>query len=157
RGYQTRSLFNWRTPLYAWVFGGLPDPDWAKAILVALALAAILLAYSVVRRESGVALALATALLLFDMLAPGLAGAIFLLTELWAGVVIVLWVCACGRGWGGVGVSAGLLALFFRELALPYCVVALVLAAWRNRRAEVAVWFAGLALYGVHLALHALE
>ena len=41
----------------------------------------------------------------------------------------------------------GLAALFFRELALPYCVLCIVLA-WRERkRSELAVWLLGLAAW----------
>jgi hypothetical protein len=52
-------------------------------------------------------------------------------------------------------VAAGLVALFFRELALPYAGLAAVLA-WRGgRRGELAAWVTGLALYAVFLTLHA--
>src|SRR5260370_194252 len=53
RGYPTRSMFNWRTPLYAWLLGSLPQPLWAKVLLGLIALAAVLMAYGAVRRESG--------------------------------------------------------------------------------------------------------
>ena len=33
RGYPTRSVFNWRTPLPMWLIGQLPFIDWAKFVL----------------------------------------------------------------------------------------------------------------------------
>jgi hypothetical protein len=53
-------------------------------------------------------------------------------------------------------VAAGLAALFFRELALPYCAIALALAWRHRRRAEWRTWLAGFALYGLFLTFHAL-
>src|SRR5712691_8782033 len=32
-GYPTGSVFNWRTPVYAWVIGHLPSPTWAQVLL----------------------------------------------------------------------------------------------------------------------------
>ncbi len=33
RGYPTRSVFNWRTPLPMWLIGILPDPVFGKALI----------------------------------------------------------------------------------------------------------------------------
>jgi hypothetical protein len=49
----------------------------------------------------------------------------------------------------------GLLALFFRELAAPYCIGALVLAVWHRRWREVAIWAAGFAAYAAFYVYHA--
>jgi hypothetical protein len=51
----------------------------------------------------------------------------------------------------------GLVALFVRELALPYCVISLALAAWHRRKPESAAWLVGLALYGLFMTYHALQ
>jgi hypothetical protein len=50
RGYPTRSPFNWRLPTFAWLFGGLPGPTWARSILMTAALAAVILASALVMR-----------------------------------------------------------------------------------------------------------
>jgi hypothetical protein len=52
-------------------------------------------------------------------------------------------------------VSCGLAALVCRELVLPYCLLAAVLAGWQRRWRELAAWGVGLACYGVFLAWHA--
>src|SRR5262245_2678095 len=41
QGYPTRSPFNWRLPTLSWLIGGLPGPTWARSILMASALAAV--------------------------------------------------------------------------------------------------------------------
>jgi hypothetical protein len=156
-GYPTRSIFNWRTPLYAWLLGTLPQPHGGQLVLVVLALATVLLAYAAVRKESGIAPAMFTALLLSIAFVPCLLGPFFLLTELCAGTLITLSICAYANDRWGLGVAAGLLALFLRELTLPYCIVALGLAWWQGRRREIAAWLIGLAAYGLYLLLHALE
>ena len=48
-----------------------------------------------------------------------------------------------------LGLATGLFALFLRELALPYCLIALFLAWRQRRREEIVVWMAGLILYGM--------
>src|SRR5205085_1792282 len=44
-----------------------------------------------------------------------------------------------------------------RELALPYCLVAVVLAWREQRRREAFAWLAGFALWGVLLGYHAMQ
>src|SRR5581483_210674 len=46
------------------------------------------------------------------------------------------------------------LALLFRELALPYCLVAGAMAAWKRRWVEGAAWAVGIALFFALLAWH---
>ena len=78
----------------------------------------------------------------------------YLYTESWAGTLIVLSVCAYDLDLRRLGMAAGLLALFFRELALPYVVIVALFAWWQGRRRETVAWGTGLALYGLYLWLH---
>jgi hypothetical protein len=152
-----RSPFNVRTPVYAWVIGKLPGMVWGQGLLAVLALTTLLLAYAAVGGQGGRLRALVAVLLMIGALVWCLLGEMFLYTEVWAGTLIALSVCAYAHGWRALGVGAGLLALFFRELALPYVVVAVALA-WRGgHRREAAAWAAGLALYGLFMTLHVLE
>ncbi len=157
RNYPTGTLFNWRPPLYAWVIGKAPEPLWAQAILVVAAIATLLLAYAEVKREAGMQMGMASLLLLVSALSWTVNGEVYLFSELWAGVLIALSVFLYGQGHRSLGLAAGVLALFFRELALLYCGIALLLALWHKHRAEVAAWIVGLALYGGYLTLHGLE
>lgn len=156
KGFQPTSMFNWRLPTYAWVIGGLPDPVWARGLLVVLILGTIAMAFALVQRELD---GLSALLLLFMVgsFAWSLLGDIFLFTELWAGALIALSICAYALGMRATGVAAGLSALFWRELALPYCLFALIFAVRQRRRAEAAAWMIGLALFGAFFALHIQE
>jgi hypothetical protein len=59
--------------------------------------------------------------------------------------------------WRAVAASAGIAALLFRELALPYCLVAGGLSLWQRRYWEAALWGKGLAGFGLLLVWHVLE
>ena len=152
--YQPTSLFNWRTPVYAWLLGKAPDPIGGRALLILLALAVVALAYAVVERDLDKRYA-PLLVLLIGPLAWCVLGEVYLFTELWAGVLVALSVCCYALGRWPLGLLAGLAALFFRELALPYCLLALGIAGWQRRRNEVIGWLAGLALYGAFLWFHA--
>ena len=67
------------------------------------------------------------AMLLAGPLLPCILSDLYVLPVLWAGVFIGLSVCAYGVRRPYLGVAAGLAAVFFRELALPYCLLG---AAW---------------------------
>jgi len=157
QGYPTGSVFNWRTPVYAWVIGKLPAPFWAQVLLVLLALVTLLMAFGVVQRASGTWPAAAGVLLLLGPFLWCVDGDAFFAQELWAGVLIAFSVCAYAQDRWPLGLGAGLFALFFRELTLPYCLIAAGLAWRQGRRREVLVWLAGFALYGLFLAFHARE
>lgn len=156
RGYPTRNVFNWRTPLPMWMLGKLPHPMLGKGLLGLLALAVMLLSFEALAREQGHSLGrpVACVLLLVGPLLPCVLGELVVSPMLWAGVFVALSICAYGLGRPGWGVAMGLLAVFFRELALPYCVLATALAWWNNRRKETAFWMAGLAGWAVFFAWH---
>ncbi len=156
-GYPTRSIFNWRLPLFAWLNGNLPDLIWGQLLLSALALATVLMVYGIVRAESGIPTAMAAVFFVGFAVAVCVKPNVFLATELWAGTLIAFSVCAYAHNWRKPGVAAGLLALFFRELALPYCLVSLALACWRKRRGEVLAWISGLVVFAFYLGFHGLE
>jgi hypothetical protein len=166
RNYPTGSMFNWRSPaLYSWLLGSLPNLNWGHALLVAGAAAALLLAYRALSSQGGRWMAVAIFVLLVGAFLPVFTGLallpemypLFVYTELWSGLLIALSVCAYGNGRWGLATAAGLLALFIRELALPYCLVSLALASWRKRWSETSVWLAGLLLFGLFLSIHAQE
>jgi hypothetical protein len=156
-GYPTGSLFNWRTPVYAWLIGGLPSPAWARWLLILGALGTMLAAYAAVQREGGTSRAAAAVLLLAGVFLWCVDGDAFLAQELWAGLLIALSICAYALGRRRAGMAAGLGALFFRELALPYCIIALGLAARQKRWREAAGWLCGLLAYAVFLTYHAFQ
>jgi hypothetical protein len=155
-GYPTGSIFNWRPPLYAWLFGMLPTPTWAQAMLTTIVVLTMVLACAVMHREGGIGRAAVGIFPLVGAFHWCLDGDAFLSQELWSGILIALSVCAYAQDRWRLGLATGLFALFFRELALPYCLIALVLAWRRRRREEIVAWSIGLGLYGVCLAWHSL-
>jgi hypothetical protein len=156
RNYPTRSVFNWRTPLPMWLLGKMPAVELGKGLLGLLALALLLVAFEALAREENNALRrpVMCALLLTGPLLPTVLADLFVMPELWAGVLIGLSVCAYGIHRPGWGAAFGLAAVCFRELALPYCVVCAAMAWWQGRRSELAAWAFGLlcwlALFGLH-------
>jgi hypothetical protein len=157
RGYPTRNLFNWRLPTLGWLLGNMPDVRAGKVVLGLLALTLLALALEALAREQGHGLGrpVACVLLLTGPLMPCVLGDLFVVHELWAGVLIGLSILAFGvsRPYWGTGLA--LAALFLRELALPYCLVAAGLAAWHGRRRELALWLVGLTAWTAFFALHA--
>jgi len=156
RGYPTASIFNWRTPLPMWLIGRLGGIVFGRVVLGALALGLMLLAFEALAHEDpgawlrgcGCALLLAGPLL-FCVL-DGLC----VMPVLWAGVCIGLSCCAFGAQRRVWGVVFGLLALVMRDLALPYCLLGAIWAAWERRWGELTAWAAGLAGWGVWFAWH---
>jgi hypothetical protein len=156
-GYPTGSFFNWRPPTYAWFLGSLPSARWGQLILIALAVATVLMVYGLLRVEAGITGAVLGVSAALGSLLWCIDGDAFFSQELWSGTLIAFSVCAYGRGCKGLGVVAGLCALFFRELALPYCVISLALAWHGGRRLETAAWLGGLVLYAGFMAFHLVQ
>jgi hypothetical protein len=159
RGFPTRSVFNWRTPLPMWILGKLPDPILGKWLLGLMALAVLVLSFEAMAREQGhgIGKPVACLLLLIGPLMPCVLGDLFVLPVLWAAMFIALSIGAYGLNRPGWGVALGLSAVFFRELALPYCVLAACLAAWQGRRKELAAWVVGLAAWTLFFGYHAMQ
>jgi hypothetical protein len=153
--YPVVSLFNYRTPLYAWFLSLFARPAWPKLIVGLLALCTLLLSYATIRRSPGRVAGLLSVVMMSGALMLCLFEGMYLYTEVWAGTLIALSMAAYARGQVGLGVLTGLLALFFRELALPYCALAWLLTMWHRRWREAAAWLAGLALYALYFAWHA--
>lgn len=171
RGYPTRSLFNWRTPLPMWLLGKLPQPTWGRFALCGLALCAALLGMGLLTRETSRDAdaphnehrAARSALLdlglgavwLGGALLPCALGDLYVMPDLWCSVCLAVAVFAHAHERFALSVVAGLGALLMRELALPgLCVLALLdLLAGQRRRCLV--WLGLFALFAIYYGLHA--
>ncbi len=154
RGYPTRSIFNWRAPLPVWLIGVLPDDAIGKVLLGAAAIGLILLAFSLAAREGTTAQGYGGTVLLIGALLPIALGDLFVMPELWSGVLVALSVAAYGCQRSRLGTLGGLAALFVRELAAPYCLVCFVMALVQRRRGETLAWLGGFAGYALYYAVH---
>jgi hypothetical protein len=162
RGYPTRSVFNWRTPLPMWLLGKLPTVALGRALLGAMSLMLVLMAFEALAREENperrgghrLLRPAACALWLTGPLLLTILGNLFVMPVLWAGVLIGLSVCAYGLNRPWPGVAFGLAAVFFRELALPYCLLCAALAWRQGERKQLAGWALGLLAWLMFFALH---
>ena len=154
RGYPTRSVFNWRTPLPVWLIAQLPQLLAANVVLAGLGLVLVLLAFTLVADEGSPAQGLLCVVFLSGALLPCFLGEPVLLSELWSGVLLAISAACFGLRRHGWGVLFGLAALFLRELAAPYVVVCLVLAAGELRYRELGAWALGLIAYAAFYVLH---
>lgn len=152
-GYPTRSVFNWRTPLLAWLLAALPTPRAGQVILGVLAAVLALWAMAAVAKQRGLGTGAAAGVLLCGAVLL-VTGDAYFLPVMWAGVLIGLSLCAYESDRRGLAVVFGLVALFFRELAAPYCLGAVVLAAGERRWREVLGWAVGFAAYIAFYAYH---
>lgn len=153
--YGTLSLPGWRTPLYLSLVSLFPTvgaAQWALTVLTLMAAAAALL---VILRTAGRVTAIAMAPILFVTLGGCLVPGAVLYSEYACGTLILLSAACFLLGGRSAGFILGVLALFLRELALPYVLVCLLLAWQQGRRREVAGWFVALLAYAAYYAWHA--
>jgi hypothetical protein len=153
-GFPIRSPLNWRLPTYAWLFAWAPGPLWIQGMLVALSTAGLSLAFVAERRRHGPLAAIAVTLLLIGAVRWALDGHAYYAQEVWAATLILISLSAYSLGWRTMAIVAGVMALGFRELALPYCLVAAALAMWKHRWWEAAGWTTGIALFFAFFAWH---
>ena len=148
--YPTQSVFNWRQPLVYLAVSHVPLLL-AQIVLGLLAAKLLFDLDKIVPRE-----ALALGPMLNSCLGLLVPVAVYL-TEAWAGACIGLSLLAYARNRERTGAVWGILALFMRELAAPYCILAGCIALWHRRWREVRVWACGGVCYTVYYGLHAAQ
>ena len=153
-GFPISSPLNWRLPTYAWLLSQLPNKCWIQATLIVLSLGALGLAFMGECRTSSVGHAAVTTFLLLGVVRWCFDGDAYLAQEPWAATLMVMSLGAHRLKLPWLAVISGIFALFFRELALPYCLVAAGLAAWNRRWLESVGWAAGILGFFAFLAWH---
>ncbi|HEY2826266.1 MAG TPA: hypothetical protein VGJ04_01590, partial [Pirellulales bacterium] len=111
RGYPTLSVFNWRTPMPMWLLGKLPNEAMRRLLIGGLALLLLGIALAVTVKEGSAIRGLGCGLLMSGALLPGWLEQIYVMTEVWAGILICLSICAYGLRRSGWGVVFGLAAI----------------------------------------------
>jgi hypothetical protein len=125
-------------------------PDWCgRLAVVLLAGVMIVKASRILSRE------MFGPLLVINAALPAAAAQSVFLFEIWAGILLALSALAYANNKRLEGVLWALTALFVRELAAPYCIVATFIAIRERRWREIAAWCAGAAAYGMAFGVHA--
>lgn len=158
RGYPTKSIFNWRQPMPMALIAALPRLEGARMLLAVLAALILLLGFNLIRRDPEFSPAAWIWVTLTTVsLMPGIMPKLYYSSELWAGSLILLSLLWASSGRTAPAVIVGTAALFFRELALPYCASAAAFAWKRGRWGELAAWSMGMLLWGSFFAWHAAQ
>lgn len=153
--YPLRPFMTWRLPTLAWFMAVLPSAPSSKIVVLGLGVSALLLWFRFFQKEGPRWMPIVGAILL---IAPLRVAAIWpcpLQHETWCGVCIALSLGLYAQGYRRTSVVFGVLALFLRELALPFVVVMLVMAWWQQRKGEALAWAVGLAGFVAFLGFHA--
>lgn len=158
-GFPIRSPLNWRLPTYAWTLSRLPNHCWIQLVLFGLGMSGLGLTFHAERTKSGIGQAALTTFLIFGVVRWVLDGQAYLAQEVWAAILITISVASLRLGesslrWRLLAVATGTAALLFRELALPYCVVATGVSLWNRRWLDAALWALGLVVFAVLLGYH---
>lgn len=154
RNFPVRPGLAVRLPTLAWVTAALGH--WGMIALAALLAVATLVSWHYRLRDvPGTQGRLRFILLLLVIgAATGFKPQYLVLHEVWTGMLIALslglyrperWIFA---------VIAGALALFVRELALPFVLLMAAMAWTRGNRGEAAAWLGAVLLFGLALAFH---
>ena len=133
----------------------MPGTDWARYLLALGALCAIVLSVGEPFRRGEYGLCVWQTLLLAFPLAISAIPPVYFFAEMWAGVAIALSVGMYSLGWRKAGATTGIVALFFRELALPYVLIGIFLAWRHKKKSELWIWIAGFGAYALYFGLHA--
>lgn len=145
--YPTRRVVNWRTPVHYRLVAAL-SIERTGSLLTVLAVAAIVL--SAMSRGIWGVLMITGAMLPALLMRP----AAIVLPEVMCGVLVTISLGMYCQEWWVAAAICGLLALFIRELALPYAVVCAGLAILSRRRSEMLLWVIGLGIYVAYYAIH---
>jgi hypothetical protein len=151
-GYATLEVFNWRTPLLWRSLARVPPPV-RRGGLVALSLAAVIAATMAASRCGSVA-ALVTGVFGLGVVLMASAPGSVAMGEAWAGALMGISVSAYALERRAVGVTAGILAMFVRELVAPYTLVCAGVALAERRWREAAAWILGGIAYAVYYSIH---
>jgi len=154
--YASKSVFNWRTPFHLMAVAAITEPV-SRYVLAGLAIIASLLAGIATKRGGGSSALqfIVTMLSLSECFMFDQKFQLHLVAEVWAGALITISVGAYALGWWPAGVSTGILALFVRELALPYVVVSWLIALRKRSMPELYAWTAGLLGWTLYFLVHA--
>lgn len=155
--YPTRSVFNWRQPILAWLLGQLPSLQVAHYLLLLTVITTLWVWRPLLQSASGKWRGIGQWLLLACGLLwawPGWLPQAVVVHEIWGGTFIVLALGLQWRGWFMASWLVALTALGIRELVLPFYLMMLVWA-WHDGKRR-SVWFGlmGLCIWIAFYCVH---
>ena len=158
-GFPTSSPLNWRLPTYAWLLSCLRCAGWIQLTLIGLSILALTMTFAARWRQDGILCAGVTTLVMIGVVRWAADGYACVAQEPWAATLLVISLAAHAAsrnaaGWRYVSILTGIGALFVRELALPYCGIASIVALCHGRRREAAWWLVGIASFVAYYAWH---
>jgi hypothetical protein len=154
RGYPTRSVFNWRLPFLALFLGNLPNPLMGQVLGIMLSGVTVILWIFVLKKNLSFGWSAIGSVLLLGILINSLIEGVFLTHEFWAGTLIVLSLIASSQRWTLLSISSGILALFIRELSLPFVGAMMIAAFLEKHYREAFCWLLGILSFFLILAIH---
>ena len=157
RGYPVESVFNWRLPWLGWLLGHMPNDRMGQTLAILLSSVAVLFWIHFAIKEWPLIQVAAGGLLASGLTIYASLQEIYTMHELWAGALIFISLFAYGNGWKKLSWLSGTLALFIRELALPFVVVMFLKALYERQRQEVMAWGAGMLAFLGMFFIHAVE
>lgn len=157
RGYTTSSVFNWRMPFLATLLGKLPSVEVARIIAVLLSLLSLWLWIDVAMKKMSVLRIAAGAIPLVGSTIYCFLGIIFVMHELWAGILISISLFAYGKGWRTFSLISGISSVFIRELSLLFVAIMFFLSFVERKRGEAMAWLAGILAFFTVLTFHAMQ
>ena len=155
RGYPSASTANWRTPFHYWIVAQFGTARIGRALVIVANLAVFLGAYALRHRFWGSWFV--AAVLLMGTMVPIVTfrPAGIVMAEYWAGMLVALALAFYHCRWWTAAACCGVLAIFVRELAVPFGVICGLFAVSERRHRESAVWVVGGLAYVVYYLLHA--
>jgi hypothetical protein len=151
--YTTRPVWNFRLPTLA-LFIAFTKYDLVSVIFLSvLSFFVSVLWIIYLRRSSGIIVALLGLIFLTWPTWMAIETDMFVFHTIWAGILISLSIILYNRHYL-LSIIAGLMALFIREISLPFVFI-MLLAAWHEKkRREVCIWIFGIGIFFVYLAVH---
>ena len=149
RGYYTGSIFNWRLPILGWALGHLPSIKIGQIFAVILASMTVLMWMSVLQKHfSHIGIFFGGLFLAGPVIYSLSHDDFFLLHEFWSGTLISISLALYASGWRHASIISGLMALFIRELALPFaCAMSFVSYIDGNKK-DALIWIIGILVFG---------
>ncbi len=100
-----------------WLIGKLPNETMGRLLIGALAVLLLALSMAVIVREGSTVRGLICGLLMSGALLPGWLEQIYVMPEVWAGILIALSICAYGLRRSGWGIAFGLSAVVVARIS----------------------------------------